>query len=55
MLGNLGMTGMLLIVVSVMLLLGVKKIPDPAKGIGKGIREFRKEMRGIGLMHADNE
>lgn len=50
-LGNLGMTEMLLIVASVMLLLGAKKIPD----LAKGIREFRKEMRGIGLMHADDE
>lgn len=45
------MTEMLLIVASVMLLLGAKKIPD----LAKGIREFRKEMRGIGLMHADDE
>lgn len=55
MLGNLGMTEMLLIVASVMLLLGAKKIPDLAKGIGKGIREFRKEMRVIGVMDADDE
>lgn len=28
-----------------MLLFGAKKIPDLAKGIGQGIRSFKKEMK----------
>ena len=29
----------------VVLLFGAKKIPDLAKGIGKGIKDFKKEMK----------
>ena len=35
---------LLLIFGIVVLLFGAKKIPDLAKGIGKGIKDFKKEM-----------
>jgi sec-independent protein translocase protein TatA len=36
---------LLLIFGIVVLLFGAKKIPDLAKGIGQGIRSFKKEMK----------
>jgi sec-independent protein translocase protein TatA len=39
------MPELLIILAIVVLLFGAKKIPDLAKGIGKGIKSFKKEMR----------
>jgi len=38
-------TELLLIFGIVILLFGAKKIPDLAKGLGQGIRNFKKEMK----------
>ena len=35
---------MLIILVIIVLLFGAKKIPELAKGVGKGIKTFKKEM-----------
>jgi sec-independent protein translocase protein TatA len=40
--GNLGMTEILLILVVVVLLFGGRKIPELMKGIGQGMKEFKK-------------
>jgi sec-independent protein translocase protein TatA len=39
--GNLGGWEMLLILFIVLLLFGAKRIPDLARGLGRGIREFK--------------
>lgn len=39
------MPELLIILAIVVLLFGAKKIPDLAKGIGKGIKSFKSEMR----------
>jgi len=39
------MPELLIILAIVVLLFGAKKIPDLAKGIGKGIKNFRGEMK----------
>ena len=39
---NLGMPELIFIFLIVLLIFGGKKIPEIARGIGKGIREFRK-------------
>ena len=44
---TLGWQEILVIVVVVLILFGGRKIPELAKGIGKGLREFKKEMRGV--------
>ena len=44
---NIGGPELLLILVVIFFLFGAKKIPDIAKGIGEGIREFRKAARDI--------
>lgn len=36
---------LLIILAIVVLLFGAKKIPDLAKGVGKGIKSFKKEMK----------
>ncbi len=42
---NLGWQEILLIVLIILLLFGAKKIPELARSIGKGVREFRKAMK----------
>jgi len=47
-LGGLGATEAVLIFLAIVFLFGAKKIPELAKGLGKGIREFKdatKEMK----------
>ena len=39
---NLGWQEILLILLIALLLFGAKKIPDLAKSLGKGMREFKK-------------
>ena len=47
---NLGTMEIVLIVVVVLLLFGGKKIPELMRGLGKGIRSFKK-----GLNEVENE
>lgn len=44
---NLGAGEIILIIVLFILLFGAKKIPELARGIGKGIREFKEASREI--------
>ncbi|KPK69818.1 hypothetical protein AMJ87_09850 [candidate division WOR_3 bacterium SM23_60] len=44
---NIGWQEILLILLIVLLLFGARKIPDLAKGLGKGIREFKKGLSEI--------
>ena len=46
-LGGLGGGEIFLIVLLILLLFGAKRIPDLARGIGKGIREFKDASKGI--------
>ena len=39
--GNLGATEIILIFLVILLLFGAKRIPEIARGLGKGIREFK--------------
>ena len=39
--GGLGGTEVILILVVILLLFGAKRIPELAKGLGRGIREFK--------------
>jgi len=44
---NMGGGSLLLIFVVILLLFGAKGIPELAKGIGKGLTEFRKATKDI--------
>jgi|DewCreStandDraft_4_1066084.scaffolds.fasta_scaffold145068_1 sec-independent protein translocase protein TatA len=44
---NIGGTELLVILLVVFIFFGPKKLPEIGKGLGKGIAEFRKAMRGI--------
>lgn len=43
--GKLGITEILLILLVVLLLFGGRKIPELMKGIGQGLKEFKKASR----------
>jgi sec-independent protein translocase protein TatA len=45
--GNLGGPEIILILLVVFVFFGAKKIPEIAKGLGEGIREFRKAARDV--------
>jgi len=47
MFGGIGPTEILVILLIVLLLFGAKKIPEVARGLGKGIREFKKAAKDI--------
>jgi sec-independent protein translocase protein TatA len=46
MFGRLGPMELVIILLIVILLFGGKKIPEIAKGLGKGIRDFKSSMAG---------
>jgi sec-independent protein translocase protein TatA len=43
----LGTPEIILIIVALLILFGGKKIPELARGLGKGIREFKDASKGI--------
>jgi len=47
MIGGLGMTEILVILLIVLLLFGARRIPEVAQGLGKGLREFKKAAHDI--------
>jgi sec-independent protein translocase protein TatA len=47
MFGNLGGSELFLILLIVLVFFGAKKLPDLAKGLGQGIREFRKAAKDV--------
>ena len=49
MLGNFGMTEILMLLVICLVLFGAKRIPEIGSSIGKGIREFKR-----GVSHLDD-
>jgi TatA/E family protein of Tat protein translocase len=46
-LGGMGGGEIFLILIVVLLIFGGKKIPELAKGLGKGIREFKDASSGV--------
>lgn len=47
MFGSIGTPELLVIMLVILLLFGSKRLPELAKGIGKGIRQFRKAMEDV--------
>ena len=44
--GNFGLTEIILILLVVVLLFGGRKIPELMKGLGQGMKEFKKASKG---------
>ncbi|RZK46354.1 MAG: twin-arginine translocase TatA/TatE family subunit, partial [Pedobacter sp.] len=44
---NMGGGEMMLIMIAILLLFGGKKLPELARGLGKGIREFKDASEGV--------
>lgn len=45
--GNLGTGEIIIIALIVLLLFGVKKIPELMKGLGKGVKNFKDGVKGL--------
>jgi len=45
--GSLGGSEIFLVLLAVLLLFGAKKIPELARGLGKGIREFKDASKEV--------
>ena len=46
---------LIIVLVIVLLLFGAKRVPELAKGLGEGVREFRKGTRGEGAEDGDGD
>jgi sec-independent protein translocase protein TatA len=46
-LGNLGFTELMMILVIVLVLFGARRVPEIGASIGKGIREFKKNISDV--------
>jgi sec-independent protein translocase protein TatA len=46
-LGGLGTGELVVLVIVILLLFGAKRIPDLARGLGKGIKEFKDARNGV--------
>ncbi|MFB0518587.1 MAG: twin-arginine translocase TatA/TatE family subunit [Acidobacteriota bacterium] len=46
MFGSLGLPEILLLVLIVILIFGAKRLPDIGRGLGKGIQNFKKALKG---------
>ena len=47
MLGNLGMSELIVILVIVLVLFGAKRVPEIGASIGKGIRDFKRSVNDV--------
>ncbi|NLT49498.1 MAG: twin-arginine translocase TatA/TatE family subunit [Ignavibacteria bacterium] len=45
--GNLGTGEILIILLIILLLFGAKKIPELARGLGKGMKDFKKALNDV--------
>ena len=48
MFGSLGLPELVIIFVIIFFLFGAKRLPEMGKGIGEGIRNFKKSIKGGG-------
>ena len=53
--GPLGLPELLIILVIVVLLFGAKRIPDLARGLGEGIRNFRAGVKDADSTQTDDK
>jgi len=44
---SVGWPEIVLIVIAILVLFGGRKLPELARGLGRGLREFRRELKGV--------
>ncbi len=44
---GLGPMELMIVLVLVLLLFGARRLPEVAQGLGRGLREFKKEMQAL--------
>ncbi|HOK99448.1 MAG: twin-arginine translocase TatA/TatE family subunit [Bacteroidales bacterium] len=54
-LGSIGVTEIILIVLALLLLFGGRKIPELMRGLGQGLHEFKKASQGGEANNTKNE
>lgn len=54
-LGSIGVTEIILIVLALLLLFGGRKIPELMRGLGQGLHEFKKASQGGESNNTKNE
>ena len=54
-LGGLGTGEIIILVLVILLLFGAKRIPDLARGLGKGIKEFKDARNGVDSEKKENK
>jgi sec-independent protein translocase protein TatA len=54
-LGGLGTGEIVILVLVILLLFGAKRIPDLARGFGKGIKEFKDARNGVDAEKQENK
>jgi len=53
--GNIGIGEIAIVLVIALIVIGPKKLPDAARSLGRGIREFKTSIAGMGNSHDDDE
>lgn len=53
--GGLGTTEIIVIVLIIVVLFGAKKIPELMRGMGKGVKEFKDAVNGEGIVEENAE
>ena len=52
---NIGLPEMLIVLVIALLVLGPKKLPEAGRSLGRGMREFKDSISGIGNSDDDDD
>lgn len=54
MISNIGVPGLILILVVALLLFGPSKLPELGRAVGRTLREFKESFNGSGETRSDN-
>jgi len=52
---NIGVPELLIVLVIALVVLGPKKLPEVGRSLGRGMREFKDSIAGIGDKHDDDD
>ena len=53
--GNIGIGEIAIVLVIALIVLGPKRLPDAGRALGRGIREFRQSIAGVGGQRDEDE